>query len=106
MALNLLAQAPPLRDENGALRVGQTRVALESVLWAHQQGATPEEIRDEFPTLELADVYDVVAYYLRHREDVDRYLDQQAKTFRDVAEHVKNRFPQEGIRARLLDRRN
>lgn len=106
MTLNLLAKVPPIRDEGGALRVGRTQVTLESVLWAHQRGATPEEITDQFPTLELADVYDVVAYYLRHRAEVDQYLAQQEKTFDEVAERVKQQFPQDGIRARVLDRRN
>lgn len=65
----------PLRvDEAGAVRVGASRVSLETVLHHFNLGATPEEIVVNFPTLELADVFAVCAYYLRHRAEVDSYL--------------------------------
>src|SRR5205814_7488235 len=38
------------------LRVGQTGVTLETLLWTFQQGSTPEDIVDQFPSLTLADV--------------------------------------------------
>jgi uncharacterized protein (DUF433 family) len=65
----------PLRDDgHGGLRVGQTRVSLETVWHLHQQGASPAEIIQAFDTLALADVYAVLAWALRHPEDVDAYL--------------------------------
>jgi len=101
MTLHLAAEAPPLREQDGALRVGRTRVTLETVLWEFQQGATPEAIVERYPILELADVYDVVAYYLRHRDDVDAYLEAQEQTFRDVADEVLRAFPSRFTRADL-----
>ena len=44
-------------------------------------GATPEAIVQRYSTLTLSDVYAVIAYYLRHRRDVEAYLarrEQQA----------------------------
>ena len=67
----------PLKVEpNGAVRVlgPQTRVNFEFVVWSHKAGATPEQIREELPTLELADVYAVIAYYLHNTEQVEAYL--------------------------------
>ena len=52
----------------GGLRVGRSRVLLELVIRAFQDGATPEAIVQRYPTTTLADIYAVVAYYLRHRE--------------------------------------
>lgn len=106
MAIHLLAQTPPIREEDGALRVGRTRVTLETVLWAHTQGATPEDIKRQFPSLELADIYEVIAYYLRHRESVEEYLQEQERTYRETTEQIKKEFPQADLRARLLARLN
>jgi uncharacterized protein (DUF433 family) len=75
MDISIVAAAPPLHaDAHGVLRIGATRVSLDSVLAAFHAGSTPEEIAQQFPSIELADIYDVVAYYLRHRADVDGYL--------------------------------
>ena len=75
MSLTIHPDAPPLRiDETGTVRVGKTRVVLEAVVQAFRDGATPEQVVQDYDTLELADVYGVVAYYLRHREEVDAYL--------------------------------
>jgi uncharacterized protein (DUF433 family) len=94
MLLTVTADHPPIREVGGALRVGNSHVTLEAVLWAFQHGSTPEDIADEYPSLALADVYAVVAYYLRHREDVDRYLDAQVQTYRATAAVVRRDFPQ------------
>ena len=64
-------------DERGELRVGESRVMLDSVVAAWQQGHSAETIQQQFPALSLADVYGAIAYYLRYREDVDQYLDRQ-----------------------------
>lgn len=89
------------RDDNGTLRVGGTRVTFESVLWAHQRGATPEKIHQQFPSLSLADIYEAIAHYLRHQTELDRYLAGQEKASREVAERIRKQFPPEGSHARL-----
>jgi uncharacterized protein (DUF433 family) len=65
-------------DEHGSLRVGDSRVMLDSVVVAWQQGHSAETIQQQFPALSLADVYGAIAYYLRNRTDVDQYLHLQA----------------------------
>jgi uncharacterized protein (DUF433 family) len=78
MNFSVQSEAPPLReDANGGLRVGNSRVLLEIVLRAFQDGATPETIVQRYSTLALPDVYSVVAYYLRHRGEIDKYLTQR-----------------------------
>jgi uncharacterized protein (DUF433 family) len=96
--------AVPLRtDQHGVIRVGATRVPLETVIHAFQNGATPEQIVYRFPALKLAEVYAVITYYLHHETEVNDYL-RQAE-----AEHVRSeveaRHPDMvGIRERLLAR--
>ena len=75
MAFTAQAEAPPLyEDAVGALRVGDSRVLLELVIRAFQDGATPETIVQRYSTLTLPNVYAVIAYYLRHRNEVEGYL--------------------------------
>jgi uncharacterized protein (DUF433 family) len=101
-------EAPPLReDASGALRVGDSRVLLDLVIRAFQDGATPEAIVQRYDTLALADVYSVIAYYLRHRTEVESYLtqrEQQAEEARQLIESQQGDLSE--IRARLLARRH
>ena len=80
--MNLILEAipVPLQDDgHGGLRVGQTRVSLESVWHLHQQGASPAEIVRAFDTLQAADVHAVLAWALAHREAVDAYLKRRGE---------------------------
>jgi uncharacterized protein (DUF433 family) len=67
--------AVPLREEpEGVYRVGKSRVLLELVIRAFQAGATPEAIVQSYDTLDLTDVYAVVAYYLRNPAPFQEYM--------------------------------
>jgi hypothetical protein len=81
-----------------------TRVPLETVVRALQQGATPEEIVQDFPTLLLADVYAVLAYYLSHREAVDGHPAERMAVSDATRRTHEAQFDPVGIRARLLAR--
>ncbi|HEX4123397.1 MAG TPA: DUF433 domain-containing protein [Tepidisphaeraceae bacterium] len=61
-------------DERGVMRVGDTTVPLESVVYGFQGGDSPEKIVQSYPALSLEQVYGAIAYYLGHREEVDGYL--------------------------------
>lgn len=79
-------------------------MTLETVLWAFHQGATSDVIKRQCPSLELADIYDVIAYYLRHREAVDEYLLGREHVYREMTAQLKREFPQDDVRTRLLER--
>ena len=106
MALIIQPEAPPLRqDASGALRVGSSRVLVELVVRAFQDGATPEAIAQRYPTATLADIYAVIAYYLRHRQEVDAYLaerEQQAQAVRQRIERHQGDLAD--LRRRILVR--
>ncbi|MDE2837732.1 MAG: DUF433 domain-containing protein [Chloroflexota bacterium] len=100
----------PLRVEpGGAIRVSnpQARVNLEFVVWSHKAGETPEQIKEALPALELADIYAVIAYYLRNTEDVEAYLrDVERAEERAIAE-IDARHPDNAsILERLQARRD
>ena len=86
----------PLRtDENGVIRVGNTRVTLAVLISAYQRGDTPEQIAEDFDTLKLEDIYAVISYYLSHPVEVDTYI-QQAK---DQTERWRREHEAENPRA-------
>jgi uncharacterized protein (DUF433 family) len=66
-----------VEQRDGVYRVSGTRVSLDSVAYAFISGQTAESIAQSFPVLTLEQVYGSIAFYLRHREDVDRYLEAQ-----------------------------
>ena len=102
MEIILQTEAPPLRREaSGALRVGRSRVLLELVIRAFQDGATPEVIAQRYPGAMLADIYAVIAYYLRHREDIEAYLAEREQRAREVRQRIESH---QGDLADLRDR--
>jgi uncharacterized protein (DUF433 family) len=80
-------------DEHGVKRVGRTRVMLDSVIAAFQQGHSAETIAQQYPALTLEEVYGAITYYLGNRTEVDQYLRSQDalwKQERDKADQRKS----------------
>lgn len=95
----------PLRfDAYGVVRVGGTRVSLDSVMASFDDGAGPEEILDSYPSLALADIYAIIAYYLRHEDEVRAYLAHQEELAERAREENEKLYPSDGLRERLLAR--
>ena len=100
-----VSELPPLAsDSAGAIRVGGTRVTLDTVIGAWEDGATAEEIAQRYDSLALADVHAALSYYLRHREDVQSYLGRRSQESENVRIENEHRFPPDAFRARLLAR--
>lgn len=102
------AETPPLRlDPAGGLRVGQSRVLLELVIRAFQDGATPEAIVQQYPTIALSDAYAVIAYYLRHRQEIEGYLAMRETLALSVRQRIEERQgPLTELRQRLVSRKS
>jgi uncharacterized protein (DUF433 family) len=106
MALALKAEPPPIRaDEDGVLRVGGTRVTLDTVVGAFNAGSTPEEIALQYDSLRLEDVYLVVGYYLRNQAEIDSYLAQRREEGDAMRAEADARLRWSEVRERLLARR-
>jgi uncharacterized protein (DUF433 family) len=93
-------------DANGAVRVGATRVTLESVVHAYREGNTAEEIVEQFPTLSLADVHAVIAYWLTHQIEVEEYLRAREAEADELRRDIEARCDRRGLRERLLARQS
>lgn len=102
-------QTVPLEvGSDGVMRVGGTRVTLDSVVEAFEEGCTCEEIAQQYPSLRLPDIYVVVGYYLNHRDELKAYFDQR-QSERQAVHRDRPLSPadsNQAIRARLLHRRS
>jgi uncharacterized protein (DUF433 family) len=61
-----------MRDDG--FYVTGSRVSLASVVYAFRDGASPETIRQNYPSLSLAQVYGAITFYLSHPEESEAYL--------------------------------
>ncbi|MSQ96051.1 MAG: DUF433 domain-containing protein [Gemmataceae bacterium] len=106
MPLVVASDPVPLSaDVDGVLRIGKTRVSLDTVVYAFCDGATAEEIVQQYPSLQLGDVYSVIGYYLKQKTEVDAYLDEREKVAARVRQDNEIRFDPHGERERLMARR-
>ena len=96
---------PLAQDDNGVIHIAGTRVTLDSLAEAFHEGATAEEMAQQYPSLALADVYSVLGYLLRHHSEVAAYLDSRAAQSKTIRLENEIRFNPQGVRARLLARR-
>ena len=105
MALAVKAERLPLKvDEDGVLRVGGTRIPIDTVVYAFNTGATPEEIVLRYDSLRLDDVYLAIGYYLRHKTEVDAYLAERDRQAQENIAKIEAKLPWSEVRARLLAR--
>jgi uncharacterized protein (DUF433 family) len=105
MPILIEREAPPLvMDDTGTVRIGATRVTLDSVIARFLAGATAEEIADDYDSVALPDVYATIAYYLRHRQEVDAYLAERTRLGDELQAAIENEPGYRQLRQRLMER--
>ncbi|NJK69963.1 MAG: DUF433 domain-containing protein [Microcoleus sp. CSU_2_2] len=99
MKLAVVAEPAPLKtNADGVVRVGNTRVTLDTVIAVFNQGTTAEEIVYRYPSLRLADVYATIGFYLNHQQEVETYLQQRQQQAQEIRKMNEARFdPQSSI---------
>jgi uncharacterized protein (DUF433 family) len=106
MTLVVIAEPAPLQtNADGVVRVGKTRVTLDTVIAVFKQGTTAEEIVYRYPSLRLADVYAAIAFYLNHQQEVETYLQLRQQQAQEIRKMNEARFDPQGLRDRLLARK-
>jgi uncharacterized protein (DUF433 family) len=94
----------PLRvDEEGSIRLANTRITLDVFIADHRRGMTAEQIVDQLDTLTLSDGYGALAYYYGHKDELDDYLahrSTEADKMQREIEASQPTFAQ--VKARLL----
>ena len=76
------------RHPDGQIKVTGTRVVLYHFLHDYNQGLSAEELATQFPTVPLATVHKVIAFYLENRADADRYAAEYAARAEELARSI------------------
>jgi uncharacterized protein (DUF433 family) len=105
MTAEVIDTIPLVKDAHGVYRVGNTRVTLDLVVRSFNRGATPEEIAQEYPSLTLPDIYQVIGYYLKHGPEFEEYFERRSQEEREMLETHQGEWWPRGFRQRLLARR-
>jgi uncharacterized protein (DUF433 family) len=61
-------------DRYGFIHFVGHRIGLNHVLDRYNEGATPQRLEEDLPTLTSADIYAVLAFYHANKVEVDAYL--------------------------------
>jgi len=70
---------------NGGYYVSGSRVGLDVIYHAFQQGRSPEAIYSAYPSLgSLAKIYGAIAFILDHPSEIGTYLTEQDEQFREI----------------------
>lgn len=73
--------SPYVDQQDGALRIAGTRVGLDTIVAAYQEGEPPEQIVESFPTVTLAQAYGAIAYYLENKKLIDDFIAEFEREF-------------------------
>lgn len=86
MAAEVVDAIPLSKDAHDVYPVSGTRVTLDLIVRAFNRGATPEEIAQDFPSLQLPDIYQVIGYHLKHGSELAEYFDRRARDEKEMLE--------------------
>ena len=82
-----------VEERNGGYYVANTRVSLDSVVYAYLRGESPEGIAESFPALSLEQIFGALAYYAANRRSVDLYLSAGRNDFEALREQWRRNHP-------------
>jgi uncharacterized protein (DUF433 family) len=82
-----------VEQRNDGYFVGDTRVSLDSVVYAFLRGESPEGIAESFPSLGLEQIFGALAFYIANREAVDQYLRHGREEFEALREQARRNNP-------------
>ena len=89
-----LPESPYIDQRDGACRIAGTRVGLDCIINARQEGESPEEIAQSFPTVTLAQVYGAIAYYLENKKLVDDFFAEVEREFQRRVRPLSEQDPE------------
>jgi uncharacterized protein (DUF433 family) len=72
---------PYVERRDDAYTISGTRVSLDSIVYGFLSGQSAESIAQSFPVLTLDQIYGAIAYYLAHRDEIDRYVEARRRDF-------------------------
>lgn len=105
MTLSLEPIVLPLTtDTQGVVRIKDSRIPIDFIIYDYLAGDSAEEIARNYPTLSLSDVHAVLSYFLAHKKEVNAYIAEQEAIAETKYKDIRHRSAQEGLRQQLLER--
>lgn len=83
----------------GAYRITDTRVSLDSLVYLFREGMSAESMVESYPALTLEQVHGALAFYLGNQKDIDAYLMEGQRTAE--AQHRQSRQTNAELIAKL-----
>lgn len=76
-----------VEERDGGYYIAGSRISLDSIVHAFQDGESPEEILRSFPMAgPLVRIYGAITFYLENTEKVEAYLREQDRRWDDLAQ--------------------
>ena len=97
---------PLVLNADGCMRVGNSRVTLDTIVAAYREGMTAEGIAEQYPSVRLAEVYVIIGYILNHSKEVETYLAERRRIADAVRIENETQFDPSGVRIRLMARKH
>jgi uncharacterized protein (DUF433 family) len=88
----------------GAYRIGDTRVSLDSLVYLFREGMSAESMVENYPALTLEQVHGALAFYLGNQKEIDRYLAEGQRAAQ--SQHEQSRQTNAELIAKLQRARN
>jgi uncharacterized protein (DUF433 family) len=89
------------QDQHGGIWLRGHRIGLHHLLWYYNEGFSAEELREQFPTLSMAEIHQVLGYYWRNKQEIDAYLAETQKRL-DSQRGQVDKVDLEAMRQRLV----
>ena len=74
--------------------IADTRVSLDSIVYAFRRGASPEGIQRSFPLLSLEQIYGAITFYLAHQGELNASLKQAEEEFERIRQKSRQANPE------------
>jgi uncharacterized protein (DUF433 family) len=83
--------SPLHQDARGMIRVIGSRITLGTLVNKYKGGDTPQDLHEGFPSLTLAQIKGVIAWYLNHTAEADEYLQRVETEYEALRREIESR---------------
>lgn len=88
-----------VKKVEGAYRIGDTRVSLDSLVYLFREGISAEGMVENYAALSLEQVHGALAFYLANQREIDAYLADGHRTAE--SQHQQSRQTNAEVIAKL-----
>src|SRR5215213_3204636 len=95
---------PLVQLENGAIRVRDSRVTLDTIVHRMEMGNSVQRIHRGFPTVSVTQIKEILAWYFENKVEADEYLREQEAIGEEIRKSIVNTPEYQARRAELFRR--